>query len=107
VKKAAKVEPKPPAINDKPYRFGVSAEDHESGAIITRVVPDSPATRSRLDDGTIISLEEGDIITSINRRRIRSEKDFAAAVDESPKVMKFRIINKRDWQEYDCEATLR
>jgi len=87
-------------------RFGVRAQNDASGVVVRQVVPGFPATNVK-HDKLIIALEPGDIITQVNGRVIRGEKDYMNALDTSPQQMTFSVINKKDGKSYECQVVLR
>ncbi len=79
-------------------RFGVRAINDPRGVRVTEVVPNSPATRCSIvgQPNALGSLEVGDIIVEINGQTIRNEQDYANAVDNSPRSMRFTIVNSKN-----------
>jgi S1-C subfamily serine protease len=59
----------------KPFRLGVNFSIRPEGARIDAVLPGSAAARA--------GLAPGDLIVNINGRRIRTEKDYEAALEKS------------------------
>lgn len=86
-------------------RFGVWVQTDSKGAIVRAVVPGMPGTRARVGNRTA-SLEPGDIITKINRRPIRTAREYGAAVDGSPSEMQISVLNHKDGKIYDLTVTL-
>ncbi|MDR3109166.1 MAG: PDZ domain-containing protein [Planctomycetaceae bacterium] len=83
----------------KGYRFGVRATPNKDGGMkMLEIITDSPAQRS--------GLEAGDIITEINGKPINTEKEYSDAVDSSDKVMNVKLINIRDGKVMSAVITL-
>jgi hypothetical protein len=73
--------------DDKP-KLGIQAADNNGdGVKITRVFPNLPGMRA--------GLEVGDIIISIDGKKINSEKDYSDAVDAAGDEMKVETRNAR------------
>lgn len=85
-------------------RFGVGVSATESGLVVRSVLPDSPATRTRVGLQNA-SIEPGDVIQSINGRRIHTIADFAIAIDRSQREMQFTVLSGK--KLYVCAVTLR
>ncbi len=69
-------------------RFGIRAVAHHGGVRVTEVVPNGPGARA--------GFEVGDLIVEINGTAIRTEQEYAKAVDDSPKTMKAKVVNIND-----------
>jgi hypothetical protein len=93
----ATAESKP---EEKPqYRFGVKAEAAINGGLkMVEIIADSPAQKS--------GLEAGDVITEINGKPINTEQEYSDAVDQSPKEMKIKLVNVRDGKTVETTITL-
>jgi len=75
----------PPMTLEKP-RFGIQAVDNNGdGVKITRVFAGYPGHR--------VGLDVGDVILSIDGKKITSEKTFSAAVDACGEEMKVEVRN--------------
>ena len=100
-------EPKPP--QDRGSRFGVEAVNNNGeGVRVVRVWADYPGTRAtEVDGGKLIPLQPGDVILSINGRKIGSAKDYWDAVKSSPVTMEFTIRDARDGATRKMRAQLR
>lgn len=87
--------------------FGVRARESSRGLVVTEVVDGSPASNITIvDSGVVGALEKGDIIVSINGSRIRTEREYARAIDNSPRDMRMTIINVRNGESIDVNVTL-
>lgn len=97
----------PPMPNPgKGPRFGVVvAEVPGMGLVITRVVPDSPATRCFFG-GQKYRLEAGDRITRVNGQKITSEASFAKAIRSSGRKMSIRVSDPSKGTHFDFTTTL-
>jgi S1-C subfamily serine protease len=74
---------------------------------IINVTENSPAKRVMIaGTNTMAALEVGDVIVAINGQAIRSERDYANAVDNSPQRMSLRIINRKNGRQYDLIVNL-
>lgn len=100
-------EPKPQP--DRGSRFGVEAVDNGGeGVRITRVWPDYPGTRTTEAGGNkLVPLQPGDVILSINGRRIGGKQDYWDAVKSSPLTMDFTIRDARDGATRKMRAQLK
>jgi hypothetical protein len=99
--------PQPPV--DRGSRFGVDAVDNGGqGVRVVRVWPDYPGTQATEVGGNrLIPLQPGDVILSINGRRIGGTKDYWDAVKGSPLMMQFTIREIRDGQRRNLRVKLR
>ncbi len=88
--------------------LGIKVQDLPAGVRVATVIPDSPAaTRVSLGEpyhgypaGTLIGMEPGDLIIEINGRPVRTEGEFAAAIDTSGPTMTLRVVNLQDGNSY-------
>jgi hypothetical protein len=86
-------------VEKKGYRFGVRATPYKDGGMkMLEIIADSPAQRS--------GLEAGDVITEINGKAINTEKDYSDAVDASGKEMSVKLVNIRDGKTMSAVITL-
>ena len=60
----------------------------------------------RIAPGTVVTLSPGDVILSINGRRIGGTRDFWNAVKASPEIMQFTLQSSGDGQVYRLKARL-
>lgn len=94
--------------------LGIRIQDLPPGVRVASVVPNSPAaTRVSLGQpyagypaGTLISMEPGDLIVEINGAPIRSETEFANAVDGSGPNMLLKVVNLQDGNSYGGSVQL-
>jgi hypothetical protein len=71
-------------VNRPRWRFGVQAKDHGGdGVLCRRVFPNTPAASE--------GLEDGDVILTINGQAIKSQGDFAYAIDTSDGTIKVAV----------------
>lgn len=102
----SKLPPLPPPTRNGP-RFGVRAKQKGSRLVITQVVARSPATRVYVGNNPQpLKLEVGDVIVSINGRRISTERQYGNAVDNSGRRMKIQVLNVKDGKTYDVTVYL-
>ncbi len=91
----AKVSPK-----KGPFGVTVVDDDAKRGVRITKVVSGSAAelrVAARIDGKDVVGgLTVGDIITHINDKAIRTEKEFADAFDQSGATMRLQFLNSRE-----------
>lgn len=67
-----------PVVQEGP-RLGLRAANHADGVQITAIHPNSPASRT--------NIVVGEIITAINGGAVHNETNYSEAVDHSPKTM--------------------
>ncbi|MDR2441081.1 MAG: PDZ domain-containing protein [Planctomycetaceae bacterium] len=78
-----------PSVSDNPpkIKIGVRVVDNKGdGVLITQVLPGFPGARA--------GLEKGDVLLSINGKKITSEKEYSDAVDAADRGMKLEVRNK-------------
>ena len=76
-------------------RLGVTIDArHENrGVVITSVVPNSPITRGRLDDGRNVALEPGDVIYSLDGISTNTVGGFASLIQSSRGLLRAEVKN--------------
>jgi S1-C subfamily serine protease len=82
--------PAPPAPEASIYGngyFGVMLAEEGGGVVVTRILPDSPAFRS--------PLQEGDRILKVDDREIRDTNDSRAVISSLRPGMSYEVIIKR------------
>ena len=93
--------PEPPKASskaDRGSRFGVEATNNNGeGVRVVRVWDDYPGTRvTEVGGAQWIRLQPGDVILTINGRRITGKRDYWNAVKESPLDMQFTVRDVTD-----------
>src|SRR6187401_226380 len=88
-------------------RLGVSARDLDTaeadrqklngGAVVEDVQPDSPASRA--------GLRRSDVIVEFDGERVRSARQFARLVQETPSGRTVKVTIARDGQRRDVQVT--
>jgi Do/DeqQ family serine protease len=82
----ATAAPRPPALEKDIH--GIVVEDHDGdGAIVTGIVPDSPAMAAEL--------QRGDLITGVNRQTVRDSDAFLAAIQKADVKQGILLFVKR------------
>jgi hypothetical protein len=107
---AAFTLPEEPKLQqDRGSRFGVEAVDNGSeGVRVVRVWPNYPGTQTTEVGGNkLVPLQPGDVILTINGRKISNKKDYWDAVKSSPVTMEFTIRDARDGATRKMRAQLR
>ncbi|MDR2754588.1 MAG: PDZ domain-containing protein [Planctomycetaceae bacterium] len=78
-----------PTSNPNPtkVKIGVRVLDNKGdGVLVTQILPSFPGAKA--------GLETGDVILSINGKKITSEKEYSDAVDAADREMKLEVRNK-------------
>jgi S1-C subfamily serine protease len=98
-------------------RLGVQLADDKvarnlgvaSGALVLKVVPDSPADQAGLQ-GTRIDQDGqvhlGDVIVAIDGKKVEAPKDMAPILQQHKPGDKVKVTIRRDGKEQDVEVTL-
>ncbi len=94
---------------DRGSRFGVEAVDNNGeGVRVVRVWAGYPGMKVKATGSKdVFRLQPGDVILSINGRKIRNTKDYWDAVKSSPIIMEFTVRDVRDGQKRNLRAQLR
>lgn len=88
-------------------RLGIRALEQNGQVVITEVLAGSPATRARVSGGQIRQpLTNGDVIRSINGRRVTTERQYSTAVAQSPRTLRMQIVKFDDDRVVDVEVLL-
>jgi len=83
-------------------RAGIAVRDDDGqGAVITEIVPDSPAARAfDIEAEQYVSLRTGMRITVMNGRPVTSVADFDKALDESSQILRLTVETDAGGQVY-------
>ena len=89
-------------------RFGVEAVDNDGdGVLVVRIWPDYPGAHVTDATGKTLSIDRGDVILTINGKKICNLTDYADAVNSSPQTMKLTVRDVNDGSKHEVEAKLR
>lgn len=90
-------------------RFGVEAVDNNGeGVRIVNVWPDYPGAKvTDVRSNRVFSLQRGDVLLSVNGRKLNSTKDYWDAVKSSPQTMRFTVRKAADGMHRNLQVQLR
>jgi serine protease Do len=77
--------------------IGVRIADTDGGVVIEEVDPDSPADKA--------GLKQSDVIVSFDGERVRSARQFARLVQETPSGRSVKATVRRDGQQREVDVT--
>jgi WD40 repeat protein/Flp pilus assembly protein TadD len=75
-------------------KLGILIRMEGKNLLVSSVEKDSPAEHCKGIDGTVLSLEAGDLIVSINGVQPSSESHMIELVAESPGLLKLEVVGK-------------
>lgn len=91
-------------------RLWVDVEPTDNGLLVTGLYPNSPARRMQSTDGKItgVSLEEGDVILSIDGKATRSPEDLSRGIADSRQFCRLIVRDRRSGknQQWMAEAVV-
>lgn len=98
--------PEPAELRDA--ATGVTVKRIRGRVQITKVRPNSPATKIRIagELNKLFRLEAGDRFAEVNGRPVNTAAEFLAAVKASPQEMRAVIIARQDDKRYNIRITL-
>lgn len=90
-------------------RFGVYAVNNNGhGVRVTGIMQGYPGERViDVATGQVFQLERGDVIIEVNGARITNTQDWWATVKQSPRRMRFKVLDSRTDRTVDMQTELR